>query len=155
MATYILFWNPDISSSTKDRFLADFAEEENVGNWSFHEHEDVGYGDTFYMMKCGGGKCGLVMRGTITSSAYEDSDWSPKNRKHIFYADIEHGFTINPWSDPELLSPEFLTGELPPTVNPTTSTLTHTSTINTRRWHHNFLRIEITTDPNSRIARFP
>ena len=65
------------------------------------------------MMKCGQGKCGLVMRGTITSHAYEDSDWSPKNRKHIFYADIEQGFTINPWSDAELLSPEFLTSELP------------------------------------------
>lgn len=113
MATYILFWNPDISSYTKERFLEDFASNDNVGNWSFHEHEEVKYDDMFYMVKCGGGKTGIVMRGLITSECYESDDWSSRNRKHIYYADIEPGITINPWSDAELLTPELLTEKIP------------------------------------------
>lgn len=113
MATFILFWNPGISSYTKERFLDDFAEEEGVGNWSFYEHEDVEYGDTFYLVKCGEGKTGIVMRGVITSSCYIDKDWSPKNRRPIYYADISTHVCINPWSEEELLTPETLTAELP------------------------------------------
>lgn len=113
MATYILFWNPTISSYTKERFLNDFDEVENVGNWSFHEHEDVDYGDIFYMVKCGEGKTGIVMRGNIVSKCYESDDWSPKKRGNIFYADIEPGMTINPWTDAKLLSPEELTDKIP------------------------------------------
>lgn len=53
MATYILFWNPAISSYTMDRFQNDFKDLECVGNWSFYHHEDVEEGDYFYMVKCG------------------------------------------------------------------------------------------------------
>ena len=83
MATYVLFWNPDISSYTKERFLQDFSECEGVGNWSFYEHNKVKKGDSFFMVKCGEGKTGIVMRGEITSMCYRDRDWSPKDRKII------------------------------------------------------------------------
>lgn len=35
MATYILFWNPAISSYSQERFEDDFWDEYGVGNWSF------------------------------------------------------------------------------------------------------------------------
>lgn len=113
MATYILFWNPAISSYTMDRFQCDFSELECVGNWSFHEHEDVEPGDCFYMVKCGEGRTGIVMRGEIISQCYEDEDWSPKKRKPIFYADIIDDVTINPETAEVMLTPEFLTKEMP------------------------------------------
>ncbi|MDE6043148.1 MAG: hypothetical protein K2G07_06355 [Muribaculaceae bacterium] len=113
MATYILFWNPGISSYTRDRFICDFDEREDVGNWSFHEHEEVKEGDTFYMVKCGEGKTGIVMRGTIESECYEGEDWSPKRRRPIYYANIETYTCINPWSEAALLTPELLTAKLP------------------------------------------
>lgn len=113
MATYILFWNPDISSYTKERFLNDFAECEGVRNWSFYEHDKVKNGDSFFMVKCGEGKTGIVMRGEITSECYNDIDWSPKGRKNIYYADIETGVCINPWSESHLLSPDILTEAIP------------------------------------------
>ncbi|MDE6534526.1 MAG: hypothetical protein K2K82_00785 [Muribaculaceae bacterium] len=113
MATYILFWNPAISSYTKKRFLHDFFTNNSVGNWSFHEHDEVEDGDSFYMIRCGEGRTGIVMRGEITSSCYEDTDWSPKNRKSIFYADIDPHFNINPWSEAPMLTPEILTEVLP------------------------------------------
>lgn len=113
MATYILFWNPGISSYTKERFLKDFEEYECVSNWSFYEHEKVKDGDSFFMVKCGEGRTGIVMRGAITSECYHGRDWSPKNRKDIYYANIEAGACINPWSDAPLLTPEMLTEAIP------------------------------------------
>lgn len=113
MATYILFWNPAISSYTMDRFKDDFNFRECVGNWSFHEHEDVEEGDYFYMVRCGEGRIGIVMHGVITSECYEDEDWSPKNRKPIFYADIQDDITIDPESAEVMLTPELLTKEMP------------------------------------------
>ncbi len=113
MTTHIIFWNPDISSYTKERFLDDYNEKESVGNWSFYEHEKVKKGDIFFMIKCGGGKTGIVMRGEVFSDCYKDVDWSPKNRPDIYYADIIPCVCINPWSDATLLSPDELTAEMP------------------------------------------
>lgn len=113
MATYILFWNPAISSYTMERFLDDFRCYGCVGNWSFHEHDEVEYDDYFYMVRCGEGRTGIVMRGMITSSCYEDKDWSPKGRKPIFYADIEDSITINPETAEQMLTPDFLTEQMP------------------------------------------
>lgn len=113
MATYILFWNPAISSYTMERFLDDFDNEGWVGNWSFHEHEQVGPGDTFYLVRCGQGNVGIVMRGEICSHCYEDEDWSPRKRKPIYYADIDTDVCINPESDAPLLTPQILTERLP------------------------------------------
>lgn len=113
MATYILFWNPDISSYTKDRFLDDFSKREGVGNWSFYEHNKVKDGDNFFMVKCGEGKTGIVMRGKIISWCYRGRDWSPKDRQNIYYADIDTGVCFNPWSDVPLLAPDILTEAIP------------------------------------------
>lgn len=113
MATYILFWNPGFSSYTKRRFLRDFFTNDSVGNWSIYEHDGVMRGDTFYMVRCGEGRTGIVMRGEITSRCYEDVDWSPKKRKSIYYADINPHFNVNPWSEAPMLTPEILTETFP------------------------------------------
>lgn len=116
MATYILFWNPGISSYTRQRFLMDMygpGRGYGVGNWSFNEHEEVAEGDTFYMVRCGEGRGGIVMRGVIESECYESHDWSPRRRKHIYYADIEPDVYVNPWSEAPMLTPEVLTAVFP------------------------------------------
>lgn len=113
MATYILFWNPAISSYSEERFLDDFEYASGVGNWSFNEYKDIQPGDKFYMVRCGEGNVGVVMKGLILTEAYESTDWSPKNRPHIHYADIYQNFTINSFADVELLTPEALTKEIP------------------------------------------
>lgn len=113
MATYILFWNPAISSYSENRFLNDFHMNAGVGNWSFNEYEKVQPGDIFYMVRCGEGNVGVVMKGNILTNAYESEDWSPKNRPNIHYADIYQTFTINSFSDVKLLTPDELTKEIP------------------------------------------
>ncbi len=113
MATYILFWNPAISSYTEERFLDDFESGYGVGNWSVHEYQQLQPGDHFYMMRCGDGNVGIVMKGVFISEAYESLDWSPKNRPNIFYANIYQNFTINSFDDVKLLSPDVLEKEIP------------------------------------------
>ena len=113
MATYILFWNPAISSYSQERFENDFWEGYGVGNWSFNEYEKIQPGDRFYMVRCGEGNVGIVMKGLILTEAYESHDWSPKNRVHIHYADIYQNFTINSFEDVKLLTPDELTKEIP------------------------------------------
>lgn len=113
MATYILFWNPDISSYNMERFHDDFKYGDSVGNWSFNEYEKVKKGDRFYMIRCGQGKTGIVMHGVITSKCYESGDWSPKRRRHIYYADIVHWVMVNPETAPDMLTPDLLTRLMP------------------------------------------
>lgn len=113
MATYVLFWNPAFSSYNKERFEDDFWDEFGVGNWSFYEYEKIQPGDKFYMVRCGEGNVGVVMKGVILTEAYESRDWSPKNRPNIHYADIYQNFTINPFKDVKLLTPQELTKEIP------------------------------------------
>lgn len=88
MATYILFWNPAISSYNQERFENDFWEGYGVGNWSFNEYEKIQPGDRFYMVRCGEGT-------------------------RIHYADIYQNFTINSFEDVKLLTPDELANELP------------------------------------------
>lgn len=113
MATYILFWNPGVSSYTMFRFEYDFENDSHVGNWSFYEHEKVKWGDSFFMVRCGEGKTGIVMQGEIWSNCYEAADWSPKGRRPIYYADIEPRIMINPETADKLLTPDLLTQALP------------------------------------------
>ena len=113
MATYILFWNPAFSSYTMERFLNDFDLQVRVDNWSFYEHEKVEPGDKFYMVRCGEGKTGVVMRGFIWSRSYVDEDWSPKKRKPIYYADIWWTVMINPETAEKRLTPDLLTEAIP------------------------------------------
>ncbi len=86
--TFILMWNPEISSMKIDdwnncvaRFpFADF-------NWSVYEHEQVRYGDQCYLVRVGSTNTGVVLKGTFISEPQKGDDWSGKNRI-TYYCDI-------------------------------------------------------------------
>ena len=84
--TFILMWNPSISSYTMERFDEDLIEMANgwdleYFNWSVWDYENAQEGDAFYMVKVGPGSKGVVMSGVFTSDPYQDEDWSGKGRK--------------------------------------------------------------------------
>ena len=88
---HLIFWNPDISSMTRERMTDEMSEiifNGGMFNWSFWEHENVKPGDTCYMVRCGDhtGPHGVMLRAKIISKPYVDEDWSGRGRK-IYYAD--------------------------------------------------------------------
>ena len=120
MATFLLYWNPFISSYKTDRFLQDFAFPEGKDvlsdepgwdrcpdfNWSIFEHEKAHQGDRFIFIKVGSEKpTGIVGVGTFISEPYRDEDWSGQGRE-IYYMDMEWESVINPTSDKILKTPE-------------------------------------------------
>ena len=96
MKTYILFWNPAISSYKLDDFQEKLGElEYNDLNWSVWEHEKASCGDRFYMVRCGEGKTGICMSGYFASDPYKDEDWSGKG-KETYYVDLDPDVMIHP-----------------------------------------------------------
>lgn len=117
--TFILFWNPDISSYTLERLVHDLdyeiCNEEAGFNWSVWEHEKAHEGDKFFMVRCKkapvegkiypDGKqvwepvfdetCGICMYGEFISEPYQGEDWSGKGRQ-TFYMDMLLKFIVNP-----------------------------------------------------------
>ena len=91
MATYILKWNPAISSYK----MMDFLFEMNIAisgstpnmNWSVWEYEKIRKGDIVYLLKVGYGATGIVLKGKVTSEAYSADDWSGKGRE-TYYVDF-------------------------------------------------------------------
>ena len=114
--TFILMWNPSISSYTMERFEEDLIEMANGWeledfNWSVWDYENAREGDAFYMVKVGPGSNGVVMSGTFTSDPYQDEDWSGKGRK-VFYMDMAVKEMIHPDRCP-ILTSEKLAVEIP------------------------------------------
>lgn len=113
---HILFWNPDISSMTRDRMTDEMTDIVFFGgyfNWSFWEYENVHIGDICYLVRCSDklGPHGVVLRGLITSEPYQAEDWSGRGRK-IFYADwIPQEFIDTEYASP--LSPDVLESLIP------------------------------------------
>lgn len=113
---HILFWNPDISSMTRDRMTDEMTEIVQYGghfNWSFWEYENVKPDDICYLVRCSDqqGPHGIVLRGKIISKPYQDQDWAGKGRK-IFYADwYPQEFIDSEYSSP--LSPKELEEAMP------------------------------------------
>lgn len=113
---HILFWNPDISSMTRDRMTDEMREVISSGgyfNWSFWEYENVKPGDICYLVRCSDelGPHGVVLRGKIISAPYIAEDWSGKGRK-IFYADwYPQEFVDSEYASP--LLPDRLEEEMP------------------------------------------
>ena len=62
MKTFILFWNPAISSYTPDDFqkeMEKLSRHDFHFNWSVWEHEKASLGDRFFMVRCGDGNTGI------------------------------------------------------------------------------------------------
>lgn len=96
MKTYILFWNPAISSFKLDDFQEKLGElEYDYMNWAVWEHENASCGDRFFMVRCGEGKTGICMSGYFASDPYKGEDWSGKGRE-VFYVDLDPEVMIHP-----------------------------------------------------------
>lgn len=111
MKTFILFWNPGISSYTIERLREDLDEEQHVSNWSVWEHKKAHKGDRFFMVRCGEGKTGICMSGFFSSEPYQDEDWSGKGRE-VYYMDLMADIVIDPDILP-ILSAEILSQKIP------------------------------------------
>lgn len=114
MKTYILFWNPAISSYKFDDFqreLEEITDDYYNMNWSVWEYENAHAGDRFFMVRCGEGKTGICMSGYFSSDPYQDEDWSGRGRV-TYYMDIDPDVMIHPEYRP-ILTTEELMKEIP------------------------------------------
>lgn len=87
MSTFIMRWNPAISSSKIDRFREAMRKWSQgfCGNWSIYEWENAHEGDLYIMVRVGDGPNGIVYYGEFLSEPYEDSDWAgtSKTRRYV------------------------------------------------------------------------
>ena len=114
MKTFILFWNPRVSSykfEDLQRELEEMSEYYNNMNWSVWEHDKAHAGDRFFMVRCGDGKTGICMSGYFSSEPYKDEDWSGRGRV-TYYMDLEPDVMIHPEFLPILTTNELM-NEIP------------------------------------------
>ena len=98
MSTYIMRWNPAISSSKIDEFRA--AREKwpdgFCGDWSIYEWENAHARDKYIMVRVGDEPCGVVYHGEFLSEPYTGDDWAGSARKR-HYVDISIQHPCDPW----------------------------------------------------------
>ncbi len=110
MKTFILFWNPAISSYKLDDFqreLEELTNHYNNMNWSVWEYEKACAGDRFFMVRCGNGNTGICMSGYFSSDPYQDEDWSGRGRV-TYYMNLEPDVMIHPDHFPILPTSELV-----------------------------------------------
>ncbi len=93
MSTYIMRWNPGISSSKIGDFRKAMEKWSDgfCGNWSIYEWEDAHTDDEYIMVRVGEGPNGMVYHGRFLSEPYEGDDWAGTARKrHYVDISIEH-----------------------------------------------------------------
>ena len=114
--TFILMWNPKISSYSQTEFDCDLyrlSNEEDIKlDWSIAEWREARKGDNFYMVKVGTGKCGVVMSGTFKSKPHLGQDWRDGKREKILYVDLKIKHMILPQRCP-LLTTKKLSEAIP------------------------------------------
>lgn len=113
MKTFILMWNPAISSYKLEQFQEELEHFYNAWfNWSIWDYKEAHDGDRFFMVRCGqNGNRGICMSGHFTSDPYEGEDWSGRGRK-TFYIDLDPDVMINSEVHP-ILTQEVLMKEIP------------------------------------------
>lgn len=114
--TFILKWNPAISSYTMERLDNDMAEwAEGMWSddfdWSVYEWQKAHKGDRFFMVRVGEGNTGLFAAGRFTSEPFKDEDWSGKGRE-VYYMQMEFETVFHP-ERAEIITTEELERELP------------------------------------------
>ena len=114
--TFLLRWNPTISSYTMARLDNDMQEwadgywSEDF-DWSVHEWQKAHIGDRFFMVRVGNGKTGIFAAGRFTSKPTEGEDWAGEERK-IYYMQMEFEAVFHP-ERAEIISTQELERELP------------------------------------------
>ena len=98
--TFLLKWNPAISSYSMERLdndMADWAEgywSEDF-DWSVQEWQKAHKGDRFFMVRVGEGNTGMFAAGRFISEPFEGEDWSGKDRK-VYYMQMEFEAVFHP-----------------------------------------------------------
>lgn len=127
MKTFILFWNPSISSYTLERLTDDisYGDLNEDFDWSIRDHQLAHEGDRFFMVRCKNkpvpGKLnqwgkqlwepviddhtGVCMSGRFTSEPFRGEDWSGKGRE-VFYMKMFIDVAVNPDVMPVLKTSE-------------------------------------------------
>lgn len=111
--TYLLRWNPAISSFTLDSYrdaISKFPDGFRM-DWSIYDWEEAHNGDRYYMVRVGEGNTGIVFLGEFLSEPYEGDDWAGKGKKR-HYVDIDCMYATHPDERP-LLTIEQLQAALP------------------------------------------
>jgi hypothetical protein len=104
--TFILMWNPSISSVTMDRHNNNIKHMlTECFNWSVWDYKKAKCGDRFFMVRVGEGNTGIVMSGVFDSHPYEAEDWSGKGRQ-TFYMDMIPNLILNPETAPMIKTKE-------------------------------------------------
>ncbi len=112
--TYLLRWNPAISSFKHDDYrdvLSKYPDGFSGMNWSVYEWEEAHKGDNFYMLRTGDNMAGIVFRGVFTSEPYSDDDWAGKGKQR-YYMDMDC-YDCMPAAQKPLVSLEELEKALP------------------------------------------
>ena len=110
--TFILMWNPAISSYTMERFDNDIEEladgwDLDDFDWSVRDWQQLEPGDRFYLVKVGDGNTGIVMSGIFTEEPYEGEDWSGRGRT-VYYAKMHIDVMLHPDRSPILTTEQLL-----------------------------------------------
>ena len=111
MNTYILRWNPSISSYTIERHLEiishiDKGEYPSFFNWSIFEWEKLKAGDIFILLQVGTDCDGIAMIGKFSGKPYEADSWRNDGTK-IHYANMNILDAFNLMDEIGLLSYNF------------------------------------------------
>lgn len=100
--TFILMWNPAISSVTIHNHIDSIAHIDDWRfDWSVYEWEKAHDGDRFFMVRVGEGNTGVVMSGIFISDPYTERDWNRiRKTKEIHYMNMQPNFIVNPETMP-------------------------------------------------------
>ena len=102
--TYLMRWNPSISSFTEKDFeecVANMVHGMFRMNWSINEWEEARRGDMFYMMRVGDEKAGIVFTGQFISDPYPSEDWAGSNKRRM-YVDMIVTNSVEPRATPRV-----------------------------------------------------
>ena len=114
--TFLLRWNPAISSYTMARLDNDMQEWADGYwaddfDWSVYEWQKAHIGDRFFMVRVGEGNTGIFAAGRFTSNPTEGEDWAGNGRQ-IYYMQMEFEAVFHP-ERAEIITTEELERELP------------------------------------------
>ncbi len=85
--TYLMRWNPSISSFTEKDFeecVANMVHGMFRINWSIYEWQEARRGDLFYMMRTGDDKAGIAFNGHFISDPYPADDWAGSTKRRMY-----------------------------------------------------------------------
>lgn len=112
--TYLMRWNPSISSLTKEKYeneLVNYGWETEL-NWSIWEYDDAMPGDRFFMLREGDGEApGIYFEGLFRSLPWEGDDWRGTDKKR-FYIDMTAG-GISPLANGPVVATDELERKIP------------------------------------------